>query len=1032
MPGIRLPAEDPSPNARGALRDDLRPAAGPASGTRSRSSSFAADDQSRSTGSSRSNSRRSTPRANSAAFAKGAHHPAPTVDPITGVELDSPHEDPRALKYELPSDIPVPSFGKRTKDLERDLGRLYEAVAGARRIAVICGAGISVSSPANIPDFRSATGLFKRLKEQHPTAGLSSGKDLFDARLFSSESTSALFYSMIAELKGLADQAQPTIFHRFLKRLDEEGRLQRVYTQNIDGLEQKAGLTFGLGETGDSTSTFRALGKRKRQGGGAAGAGGWSRSKSDSALLASKREEGEPMFPRTIPLHGTLQTLTCALCSHKVIMGDTTQADVVQPDREPTELITAFTPQETLDALELLKQGEAVPCPKCTTEDEVRQVAGLRSRGVGRMKTDVVLYGGQNEGAERVGECLQRDILGLRDPFETAVPESLREIRARERKEKREADKRMQDEEKARAAAAAAAAREAVKAEGTDDSFDAALVETQLGGEADPDTSICDVSMDKDDILARAFEEDDEPKDERKPVGLAPIAEDASVKFEEPAKPARPQRAPRAARLKPLPPDLLIVAGTSLKVPGTKRIVREFAKACHARDTRYYHTDSNDDEDDDNDEGDGDDEGKPGKGKGRRRTRSRSASADKEGAAGAGGQDSDEDDDDDDDPNAPIRTILLNYDFPVPAAQWEDVFDVWVQGDLQRAALGVFPPREVVPGASVVQREIESVCSQYSWQALKMALDEQRAMSKKKGRKGATARGSASMSRSVSRDDGDVLNGTAPASRAFPGRASGRTWGRSQSESVIKRQRASEIGEASKPTAAAAKGRAGSMKRTTSKKSAPTSAAAATATAASTKADARANAKDNSKGNGDGNGKGGSGKGRGGVGQKGARTATTTTISSGRRGSAGVAAASAAAVDSDSGLSDLSSVSGHHAASTGFIASCSRSGGKRLEREKLVAVVVTSSTAPPTPPPSMPSAESTPEPSESPSSLLQQQRQQQHCTPKQPRSSLGRFVKSPAADADVDAAVADGTQADGLPSLPTKRTLTRTRSRGAR
>ena len=54
----------------------------------------------------------------------------------------------------------------------------------ARSDAASSGAGISVSEPANIPDFRSATGLFRKLKEKHPTAGLSSGKDLFDARLF--------------------------------------------------------------------------------------------------------------------------------------------------------------------------------------------------------------------------------------------------------------------------------------------------------------------------------------------------------------------------------------------------------------------------------------------------------------------------------------------------------------------------------------------------------------------------------------------------------------------------------------------------------------------------------------------------------------------------------------------------------------------------------------------------------------------------------------------------------------------------------
>lgn len=36
---------------------------------------------------------------------------------------------------------------------------------------------------------------------------------------------------MIAELKNMADEAQPTAFHRFLKSLDDDGKLFRVYTQ---------------------------------------------------------------------------------------------------------------------------------------------------------------------------------------------------------------------------------------------------------------------------------------------------------------------------------------------------------------------------------------------------------------------------------------------------------------------------------------------------------------------------------------------------------------------------------------------------------------------------------------------------------------------------------------------------------------------------------------------------------------------------------------------------------------------------------
>ncbi|PWN54482.1 DHS-like NAD/FAD-binding domain-containing protein [Violaceomyces palustris] len=623
-------------------------------------------------------------------------------------------EDPKALKYEVPIDVPLPPFGKPTKDMERDLGRLYEAVSGARRIAVICGAGISVSSPANIPDFRSASGLFKKLKEQHPTAGLSSGKDLFDARLFNSESTSSLFYAMIAELKRLADEAQPTIFHRLLKRLDNEGRLQRIYTQNIDGLEEKAGLTFGLGETGDSTSTFRALGKRKRleanQSSGSLGSrtGNWSRSKSDSALLWAKRQSEAsqatgPMFPRTIPLHGTLSTLTCPLCSHKLSLSS---GRAVAKDNSHGD--GSLPPG--IDPLELLREGQPVPCPRCEVADEVRTANNLRSRGVGRMKVDVVLYGGQNDGAERVGECLQRDILGLRDPLEPPVPESAAETRARERREQKQAEKARQEEFKS-----------SIKVEKKEEGVQ--------GGATDVFSPAGDFGGQKsaDEVLRAAFddgdtpppdqgkeEQDDDDDDEKVEPGPSGTFFNNSVEEEM-------RRSSRPARLKPLPPDLLIVAGTSLKVPGTKRIVREFAKACHARDHRVYFSDS------DSEVGTSDTNSSR-----KQSFKSRS----KEARAASTDDDREGSDTDEDDLNAPIRTILLNYDFPVPAREWEDVFDVWVQGDLQRAALGLFPTLSKASKQEWEKfKDEEEVVLQHTWAPLQIALEEQRSAFKRKGRK---------------------------------------------------------------------------------------------------------------------------------------------------------------------------------------------------------------------------------------------------------------------------------------------------------
>ena len=508
-------------------------------------------------------------------------------DPMSELAAASPSAGPSPsvvdaplttrLPYNVPqdNDIQIPAYARISTRAEHDLRRLYEAVCQARRITVVCGAGVSVSSPANIPDFRSASGLFATLKKRYPESGLSSGKDLFDARLFQSESSTAFFNSMIAELKDLSDAAQPTLFHHMLKRLDREGRLQRVYTQNIDGLEEKAGLTLGFGSPGASIPTS----KRKREPVMRTQSRQhlFARSQSDSSVMhgSSTQDRGacQPLFPRAIPLHGSLASMTCVLCSHKLrLERNQTQAE---------------------QALHSLHHGEPVWCEQCEITDQLRTEAGLRSRGIGRMKVDVVLYNGENETAEHVGACVERDLLGLRDPCEPDVPETPAETRARERRERQ--------------------ARESANP------ADAGLGLSILSGE-----------IKAEDALASAFNEE------------APD-------------PAVVEQSRRPRRLKPLPPDLLIVAGTSLKVPGTKRIVREFAKACHSRDSERKK-------------------------------------------------------------EPPVRTVYLNYDFPSAASEWAGVFDMWVQGDVQQASVGLCTPLEskAVAGADPL---VESLVAQHSWHA---------------------------------------------------------------------------------------------------------------------------------------------------------------------------------------------------------------------------------------------------------------------------------------------------------------------------
>ena len=47
---------------------------------------------------------------------------------------------------------------------------------------------------------------------------------------------------MMGEMKSQIDSADATGVHRFIKWLDEQKKLLRCYTQNIDGLEERVGL----------------------------------------------------------------------------------------------------------------------------------------------------------------------------------------------------------------------------------------------------------------------------------------------------------------------------------------------------------------------------------------------------------------------------------------------------------------------------------------------------------------------------------------------------------------------------------------------------------------------------------------------------------------------------------------------------------------------------------------------------------------------------------------------------------------------
>ncbi|KAG0442286.1 NAD-dependent protein deacetylase hst4 [Dictyocoela muelleri] len=102
-----------------------------------------------------------------------------------------------------------------------------------QKIVFIVGAGISVN--AGIPDFRSASGIFAEARK----SGVR-GVDLFTYKESVTEPTRSIYLDIITKLRNLMVTSQPTLTHLLMKNLN--CKKFRVYTQNIDCLEEKAGL----------------------------------------------------------------------------------------------------------------------------------------------------------------------------------------------------------------------------------------------------------------------------------------------------------------------------------------------------------------------------------------------------------------------------------------------------------------------------------------------------------------------------------------------------------------------------------------------------------------------------------------------------------------------------------------------------------------------------------------------------------------------------------------------------------------------
>lgn len=107
--------------------------------------------------------------------------------------------------------------------------QLREAVEKAKTIAFFGGAGVSTES--GIPDFRSTDGLYHQRYAYPPETILSHSFFIQNP---------ADFYDFYRH-KMLYLQAEPNAAHKKLAEWEQQGKLNAVITQNIDGLHQRAG-----------------------------------------------------------------------------------------------------------------------------------------------------------------------------------------------------------------------------------------------------------------------------------------------------------------------------------------------------------------------------------------------------------------------------------------------------------------------------------------------------------------------------------------------------------------------------------------------------------------------------------------------------------------------------------------------------------------------------------------------------------------------------------------------------------------------
>ena len=137
-----------------------------------------------------------------------------------------------------------------------NINKLKKMIEESKTIVAFTGAGVSTES--GIPDFRSDDGLYNdNSYDISPEIMLSAGFFYHNPEKFYE------FYKS----KMNFEKYKPNITHKFLKILEDKGKLKAIVTQNIDALHTKAGSTCVYEIHGTTkTNTCTTCGKKYDRG----------------------------------------------------------------------------------------------------------------------------------------------------------------------------------------------------------------------------------------------------------------------------------------------------------------------------------------------------------------------------------------------------------------------------------------------------------------------------------------------------------------------------------------------------------------------------------------------------------------------------------------------------------------------------------------------------------------------------------------------------------------------------------------------